>query len=211
MNRKREKLQAYFAGIFDGEGTVGIYNAGDVGKCRSKSVHAHVSIQMDNPTAIGLIYREYPEALFTTGMSKTGKKYWRVVFNGTHAYRFLDEIKSYTIVKHNQVIVCLTFLSNHRKMKAGYMARQEYQKRAISLQNKIRLLKVPNTNAVITVNSLLDHELRQYRSEPEDVQKDVSILSATVAQLQEALETRLRLSTDNKTISSAEKDIVHSD
>ena len=53
-NRKRTALQAYFAGVFDGEGHVGIQWNGSTYGFR-------VAIQMDDPQAVLLLWREYPE------------------------------------------------------------------------------------------------------------------------------------------------------
>lgn len=174
--RKREKLHAYIAGILDGEGTVGVY--GYDGKFK-----AHVGIQMDNPVPIGLIHREFPECVFSTGLSKNEKQYWRVVFNGLNGYKFLKLIKPYCFAKHDQISLTLSFIISQRKWKAGVITRDQHHDYAEKVCAKVKLLKQEN-NAVNSVNALLDHEMREYRAKREEVEQDHAFLL-------EGVETRL--------------------
>src|SRR3990167_6721571 len=99
-NRKRTQLQAYFAGLFDGEGTLGIYAN------RSERSHSSywlkVSIQMVDGSSIALLQKEYPEGrIRIDGRQRQGTHNLVVNFdlNGNNAYRFLKEIKPYVLIK----------------------------------------------------------------------------------------------------------------
>lgn len=90
MNRRRGQLQGYFAGIFDGEGHVGIHRQD------SRSYQLKVCVQMDDPQAVLLLWKEYPEAVITYHMEK---KFWKVALNQHKAKRFLEELIPYMIIK----------------------------------------------------------------------------------------------------------------
>lgn len=216
MTRKREKLQAYFAGLFDGEGVVGLYwmNNGRGGGSWS----LRVAVNMIDPRSIGLLHREYPEAKFyckeyDKHKNPTYKPYYVWSLHGRNAERFLSEVKPYVILKQDQVKLALTFLAHQgreaaRARRDGNTGRyfrysEAWHKRTQQLAEKLKQAKlIPS--GVNSVNSLLRHELREYRSEPEDVEQDVKhILS-----LLESVETSVEASTANKTNSAPEKEIV---
>lgn len=163
MTRKRESLQAYFAGIFDGEGTVGIYNFDS-----NKSWKATLAIQMNEPLAVALLYREYPEGVF----SRTKAGAFRFVLNGQKGYNFLREIKPYSIVKHEQVKVALAFLTAQRRWRAKDLTRDEYIARAEHLSATIKVLKDTHDNWVNSVN-LWPEMSREYRSKRVEAEDDV--------------------------------------
>lgn len=211
MNRKRSQLQAYFAGIFDGEGHVGIREtSSDGGKYKT---HVAVAvIAMNDPQAVMLMAREYPEGLVyqaTTG----GKSAWRIYFSQHKAYQFLLEILPFLLVKHEQVKVALSFLAHKRRDHAqGW---QKGQPRGTKMPDCDRCRRAAATLLAIrsevkgmnSVNALLEHEMREYRAKPEEVASDVEWMTTRMRELQEGVETRL--SESNKTISVPEKDIVH--
>lgn len=176
--RRREKLTAYIAGVFDSEGCVGVYKFES-----NTNFKAHVSIQMDNPVPIGLIHREFPESVFSTGLSKSGNNYWRVTFNGLKSYDFLKTMKPYCFAKHDQVSLALSFIVSQRKLGAKTIAKEDHLKYAEKVSSKLMLCKREN-NAVNSVNALLDHEMREYRAKREDVAHDHAFLL-------EGVETRL--------------------
>lgn len=61
---------------------------------------------------------------------------------------------------------------------------------------------------VNSVNAFLQHELREYRAKREDVEDDVKIINAKMAELLEGVETRDRTATSVEPISALEQEIV---
>ncbi len=207
MTRKREKLQAYFAGLFDGEGTVGLYEMG------AGQWSLRVAISMTDPRPVGLLYREYPEGKFYSKSYKNRpetRPYYVFGLHGTHTERFLREIEPYVILKQDQIKLGRSFLAHQSRFYAAkrrdgfsrYVRYpEEYYTRTKSIAEKMKKAKLGIT-AVNSVKLLLKHELRQYRAEQEDVNNDVTFL----LQALEGVETRHRETVE--AISSAEKDIV---
>lgn len=207
MHRKRENLQSYFAGIFDGEGTVGLYQMGD------RQWSLRVAINMTDPRAVGLIWAEYPEGKLYSYEYKNRpntKPYYKFGIHGTKATTFLKEIEPYVILKHDQVKLGLSFLAHQsryysQKRKDGFSRYvsypDEYYKRTLSIANKMKQAK--QFIGVNSVNLLAKHGLREYRATLDEVERDV----VTIREHLESVETRL--SESNKAISVPEKDIVH--
>lgn len=181
MNRKESQMLAYIAGLFDGEGSVGIYQHGETYKLR-------VGISMDNPTSVSVIKDMFPEAVFDKLRREVGNDYYRVAFNQYKAYEFLKTIEPFVLIKREQVKVGLAFLAHRRRERAKTYHHPKPCRRCESLTKKIKDLK--------RVNSVKLHDMRQYRAKPEEVNE-----------LLERVETRLR-ETD-EAISAREKDIVH--
>jgi hypothetical protein len=215
MTRKREKLQAYFAGLFDGEGVVDLYWMNNNKGGGSWSLR--VAVNMTDPRSLGLLHREYPEAKFyakryDAEKHPTYKPYYVWSLHGRNAERFLSEIKPYVILKQDQVKLALTFLAHQGREHArirrlrlntnvGYSG--AWHKRTQQLADKMKRAKLIPSE-VNSVNLLLSHGLREYRSEPEDVEQDVKhILS-----LLEGVETSGEASAANKPNSASEKEIV---
>lgn len=200
MTRKREKMQAYFAGIIDGEGTICITRqVGKVSKNGDRwnpTYVASVSVTMCDPRAVGLLFREYPEGYFAeTGVTSTGRPKWEFRLTQNAAYQFLVDIKPYLIIKHEQSKVALSFLVYTRKMRAtpGWNASEKpmsYWHRLEDLYQKCRALNGA-TKGVNSVNLLLDHEMRQYRSKRDDVEQDVRTILGRL----EGVETTAEAST----------------
>lgn len=209
MNRKRAALQAYFAGILDGEGHVGIAR-------RAKGLdrplyQVKVMVRMTDPAPVFMLWREYPEGkLYFEDRTQKGWKPTYVWFLfDFDALRFLKEIQPFVVGKSDQVKLALSFLAHKRRSTLrrklqnrgkGCPYSQADIDRMHVLWEKIRDAKTNVPNAVNSVNALLDHGMREYRSKQEDVADDVRVLL-------EGVQTRLS-PTDNKTMSAAEKDIV---
>lgn len=196
MTRKREKLQAYFAGLFDGEGTIGVYLTGGAWRLS-------VGIHMIVPLPIGLIFSEYPEGTF-----KKINGAYRFNLYGENARRFLEEIKPYVVYKHEQVKLALSFLNytsrfradRRRKnlpMNAPYPA--HFHHRAESISQKMKELK-----GSMEVNSveLWTTKSRQYRAKLSEAESDI----LKIREHLEGVETRHSESIE--ATSSSEKDIV---
>jgi len=196
MTRKREKLQAYFAGLFDGEGTVGVYFTGGVWRLS-------VGIHMIVPLPIGLLFQEYPEATF-----KKIDGAYRLNLYGETARRFLEEMKPYVVYKHEQIKLALSFLNyssryradRRRKklpMNAPYPA--HFHRRAQQIADKMKEQK-----GTLGVNSveLWPSKSRQYRAKQDEAESDVKKIREHL----EGVETRHSESVE--ATSAPEKDIV---
>lgn len=211
MNRKRSQLQAYFAGIFDGEGHVGIKPTTSSGG-KYKTYTAVATLKMNDPQAVMLIAREYPEALTYASVDKYGKLNYQVYFGHHKAYRFLEEILPFLIIKHEQVKVTLSFLAHKRRDHAPGWAKGH--PRGTRMPECLRCLRSEaalksiraEPKKVNSVNALLQHEMREYRAKPEEVAEDVRVMTSTMRELLEGVETRV--SESNKPISAFEKEIV---
>jgi len=208
MSRKRGQLTAYFAGLFDGEGSIGIYHrtinrTNPVWKLR-------VGIAMCDPLALALLKREYPEALFWLKQSKNPNHNDVYIFelNDFQAEQFLKDIKPFVLIKWQQVKVGLSFLAHKRKATFSYRNLrnekgqllpfpEDFHKRCEKLAETMKALKT------IRVNSVNTHEMREYRAKPEDVVADEQYIK----QLLESVETKDSESIEP--ISALEPDIVH--
>jgi len=192
-------LIAYFAGLFDGEGTVGAYQVRD-----GKDFALKVAIAMTESAAILLLMNEFPEAKLSYRPRKVGNHQIVATFNGLTAWNFLNAIEPYVIVKWEQVKLALAFLAHKRRTFGS----KKHHPCEYCAQTAARLieLKSPDLNAVKTVELLRRHGLRQYRAKPEEVEQDCESI---LKNFQERVETKLRTSTSNKAISAAEQDIVH--
>lgn len=198
QSRRTTQLIAYFAGLFDGEGTVGAYQVRD-----GKDFTLKVAIAMTEPAAILLLMNEFPEAKLSYRPRKVGNHQIVATFNGLTGYEFLLAIEPFAIVKWEQVKLALAFLAHKRRTFGSKKHHPcEYCE---STAAQLVKLKSPDLNAVKTVELLRRHGLRQYRAKPEDVEQDCTSI---LKNFRERVETRLSPSMDNKAISAAEQDIV---
>lgn len=188
LTRKREKLQAYFAGLFDGEGCVHInrqLRAVDAERGWNPTYTAYVTVSMSDPAPLGLLQREYGGTLrtvnhFTGNVRKDGtprKQMYCWTVAASDARRFLEEIKEYVIVKHEEVKVALSFdahVSRYRAQRGFNFSSKplSYFQRSEELYQKCSQLK-RISKGVNSVDALMGHGLRQYRSKPEHVEADV--------------------------------------
>lgn len=208
MNRKRSQLQAYFAGIFDGEGHVGIREY-------KGSYILTAVINMNDPQAIGLMLKEFPEAHSRAVKNVSGTIGFSLQYHQHKAYEFLKELLPFTLVKHEQVKVGLAFLAHRRRdhvndgWKKGVPRGTKKPECLRCKQYELHLKDIRAENKKVnSVNALLSHEMREYRAKPEEVENDIAFINAKITHLLEGLETRLSQTTDNKTISAFEQDIV---
>lgn len=203
MNRRRSQLQAYFAGIFDGEGHIGIRY--DVKNCNSYTLQ--LVVQMNDPQALLLLAKEYPEVYTRAARNASGTTAISLQFSQHKAYNFLLELLPFLLVKHSQAKVALSFLAHRRR---DHQTRRTGEGNCMRCHRYMQSLKDirAEDNKVNSVNALLEHEMREYRAKPEDVADDVAVMTAQVKELLEGLETRLRAAQPNKTISALEQDIV---
>lgn len=209
MNRKRSQLQSYFAGIADGEGYFGI-------RCNtsSKTFTGRFTLQMDDPHAVMMIAREYPQGNVSyhhrpIGMygSKYKSQFWRIEFVHYKAYDFVRDIEPFLLVKREQAKVLLSFLAHRRKDHAkracvgNGKANCDYCFRAEKL---VKDLKRKNKG----VKTVELGELRQYRAKPEEAEADQQFADELMSTLWERVETSGEDRASNKPISAPEQDIV---
>lgn len=211
-NRKRTQLQAYFGGLFDGEGSVGIYHNSPNPKRpkHGESFRLMTTVKMTEGVGVGLMKKEYPEAVFKYVPKKNPKHHATMEFilYGNNSYRFLKEIKPFVLVKWEQVRVALSYLVHFRR-DHGQGGLAAYPcKRCERFAKLITDLKVPEDKGKKTVNLLIEHQMREYRGEPQQVVQDVKDILIYYKDAEEAVETRLSQTTDNKTISLPEQEIV---
>lgn len=202
MNRKRSQLQAYFAGIIDGEGYIGIgFNGSTYG--------ARVKIQMDDPHAIMMIAREYPNAnvSYRKYPNNPDKRYWSLNLSHYNAYDFLKEIEPFLLVKREQAKVTLSFLVHRRREHAGRNG-SSGKRNCTRCQRYLELVqRLKRVNK--GVNSVELGELRQYRAKPEEATADKQFADSLMGDLWERVETSGADFASNKPISAPEQDIVH--
>lgn len=197
--RRSKQLLAYFAGIFDGEGSVGAYYKN--GTCK-----LNCSIAMDDPTAIMLFWREYPECALRRMHRVGGRDYFVFALNHYKADRFLEDITPYCLVKWPQVKVARSFLAHRRRDHQGRRIGECQECRRFC--EKLKALKTPDPQGVNSVNTLDLHGLREYRAEREVLDDDLRAVTAKWAELREGVETKHRASKPVEATSSPEKDIV---
>lgn len=198
MNRRRGQLQGYFAGIFDGEGHVGIHRQD------GRSYQLKVCVQMDDPQAVLLLWKEYPEAVITYHMEK---KFWKVALNQHKAKRFLEELIPYMIIKKEQAKIAHSFLVHRAREHTGKRSGGNYCEYCQRCLDNILRVRADNKR-VNSVNAFLQYELREYRAKREDVEDDVKVINAKMAELLEGVETRDRTATSVEPISALEQEIV---
>ena len=193
-SNKRGQLQAYLAGIVDGEGSFGIYLVGG-------SYTARLTIAMQDPQAVAFFKLLYPDGTFTYR-----NREYRIVYNQFRAYEVTKELIPFIIIKHEQAKVMQSFIVHRRrdhqqKAANGHGADCERCQKAARTISDLKAKAIKGKNSV---NALLSHELREYRAERAAVEQDVTDMLT----LLEGVETRLMSSTDYKAASLPEQDIV---
>lgn len=192
-SRRRGQLQAYLAGIIDGEGSFGIYFGGD-------SYIGRLTIRMRDPEAVGLLARLYPEGSF----GRDSKGLWSIVFNQWHARTITREMIPFLVVKRGQAKILLSFLVHRARAHRSKAANGNVEcSRCAALVDRIAQAK-QGIKGVNSVNALLGHQLREYRAKREEVERDVRIIS----NLLEGVETRDRTRPSVEPMSAPEQDIV---
>lgn len=197
-NRKSGQLRAYFAGIVDGEGYIGIQTDG-------RSFTGRLSVQMDDPQALTMMLREYPEGTLNFRRHPvTGKGYWVALWNHYQATRILEELQPYMLIKHEQCKLVRSFLV-HRRRTHGQHNGYDCKGKCARMLQRCKELK-RETKGVKTVNL---HEMREYRAKSTDVDADISWINEMMASRWKGVETSGEASTANKPISAPEQEIVH--
>lgn len=191
MNRRRSQLQAYLAGIVDGEGSFGIYWI-------NGSWSARLAVNMQDPEAMLLMKQCYPEGTFAC-YQKTAKAAFYLTYSNNRAYHITRELLPFLVIKHQQAKIVLSYLV-HKRRKPGTHGDCATCRR---FADKLHAQR-DSAKGVNSVNALLSHGLREYRAKREDVEQDVK----TMLCLLEGVETRDRLPQAVEPMSAPEQEIV---
>lgn len=187
-SRKDTQLLAYFAGLIDGEGSVGAY-------WRNTTYSLSLSINNKFFYPLGLLHKEFPGGhLYLHPDSGV----WQLRYAHYNAQPLLEAILPYTIIKYEQIKVAIAFLNHRRRDHRGQQnSRAALCDRCRRYSEKLKALK--HCQGMNSVNPM-----REYRAKPEDVESDAQY----VRSLLEGVETRAEPSTGNKANSVPEKEIV---
>lgn len=200
---KRQQLQAYIAGIIDGEGSLGIYKATPP----KKMLKGVVTVSMTEPHAVVLIKALYPESTLCFRKPTNypnAKMQYTLQLNGNFAYQFLRDIKPFLIVKQRQCRLMLAWIVHCRRTHKSFGAVTLTCSHCNNYAAVIKAAKSNPINAVNLVELLTKHELRQYQAKREEATQLIS----TMGTLLEGLETKHRISQSVEATSAAEQDIV---
>lgn len=186
-SRKDTQLLAYFAGLVDGEGSVGAY-------WRNTTYSLALSVNNQFFYPLGLIHKEFPGGRLYLGH----RDVWQLRYGHYNAQPLLEAILPYTIIKHEQIKVGIAFLNHRRRDHRGQQrSRSAECGRCCRYSEKLKALK--HCQGMNSVNPM-----REYRAKPEDVEADAHY----VRSLLEGVETSAEPSTGNKANSVPEKEIV---
>ena len=219
MTNKDKCFLSYVAGLLDGEGYIGIIKGNNW--MGHRYWLSHIEICMTDPLSLLIISSLYSQFHFSVRKIKSNRKQaYRISIQKTDdCYRFLKLIQPYLFVKWEQAKIMLSYLAWRRKnlwLTNGInwlsgdkkVEREklldEYHKKSEKFYWLLRQKKQESLNGVKTVELLNRMDLRQYRAKREDVDN----LRDQVKNLLEGVETKMRQSTDNKSINAPEKDIV---
>lgn len=110
----------YVAGLFDGEGSVGIYPFG-----KWKSLQLRCQIALCNEDVVGQLKEKYG-GFTTSNLLKSGKAIHKWYIGSNKAEAFLRDIRPHSIVKREQIEAAINFQEQRgnyldwRKGQSGY-------------------------------------------------------------------------------------------
>ena len=137
----------YIAGLFDADGYVGISNW-----CNGKSFILKCSVSNTDLNILELIQKDYGGRINVNVIkNKNHSHQFSLNFNGDDTFTFLNLILPYTVIKHDQIELALTF---PRNMDRSYLTNDVKSKR-LSIYNKLKKMKYGTT---IPPNSMLSDE-----------------------------------------------------
>lgn len=138
---------AYVAGLFDGEGSIGVY-AYERGKLRN--VHFRTQMVQNETPASRLIWDEMRERWggnISTALSSTGRRKMNWQLGHGNAVAFLREIRPHLLLKSDQVDLALEWWENHplteERSPDGRILRrsEEVWKAAVDVTEKLKAMK----------------------------------------------------------------------
>lgn len=124
-----EKQLAYVAGLFDGEGSVGIY------EFKKKAQNSNWQFKVEIANTDWRIMQWLETTIGgKVGKKSSGKSHWRQGYcwriQGKNAEIFCRLIRPYTIIKSDQIDACLYFrkfwgVSNKKQTEAAIQSKRE--------------------------------------------------------------------------------------
>lgn len=208
LNRKRETFQAYLAGIFDGEGSVGVYKRPAGNRHKHYTISSvQIQLRMSDPIPVLLFHKQYGGFYSVTRFNENPK--WQTMHvwsvTGNNAYQALKELKPYVIAKKDQISLSLSYLCEARRVLAasGSCTTEKFQEYGEYVDARLKELKKTN-KGVNSVDSWL-FTSREYRSKLADAKEDIDFFLEKL----EGVETKHRTSQSVEAMSAPEKDIVH--
>lgn len=150
---------AYFAGLFDGEGFVRI-DSHRRNSSGNLSYQLHAGIAMTHKPVIRLCFERWGgffkgDDSFRNKNPRNRTIYrWAIVTN--NAYRFLSDIREFSIVKHEQIEIALAFqdhIALHKTKMVGANADPIYKQQVFAeramMCDRMRILKKENFPLVV--------------------------------------------------------------
>lgn len=119
---------AYWAGFFDAEGTLGI----------DKTLQLGVRLGNTNEEAVRLLGEDYPGTMYLSKKSRL--PYWIWTCNSKIQKSFLKAIYPYSYIKKNQIDLSLEFLDLHESSFEHKLSQETLLKR-FSYRVRLRVLK----------------------------------------------------------------------
>lgn len=124
----------YAAGLFDGEGCIGVYNTRTKSDKRAASYQLVARVTMRHPGPVKLLHELFGGGF---GISKIGAKHyfaWKVT--NRQAEAFLLAIKDCLIEKKEQAEVALEFCSVRREQRKSFDRTKKYPENVFKIRNE---------------------------------------------------------------------------
>ena len=120
----------YFAGLFDGEGCVGIRPMATSNCSRGMTYQMYVKVGMTHRAVIELLHRTFGGSIGLKSEKRLGRQdVWTWCVVGSKATSFLNSIKPYSIVKKSAIENALTFQARVDSYKAYRLSDAEFSER----------------------------------------------------------------------------------
>lgn len=113
---QKEIIMAYLSGLFDGEGTVGVYT---VNSTKYPTTTLSIKITLCDYKALKLCKEYYGGSLFERQRLKSGKRCWQWCLYGDNRRTFLQDILPFSIIKKSQIKLGLQYLEEFNFMHGG--------------------------------------------------------------------------------------------
>jgi len=104
---QKEIVMSYLAGLFDGEGTVGVYTVNSI---KYPTTTLSIKITLCDYKALKMCKEYYGGSLFERKRLKSGRRCWQWCLYGANRKTFLTDILSFSIIKKSQIILGLKYL-----------------------------------------------------------------------------------------------------
>jgi hypothetical protein len=122
----RKEMLPYLAGFFDGEGTVAIYRQNT--QQSENSYFLYVSISQKKSRA-SLLVAKYLLATFGGSLyewtTKSKSIMWSWQLSRDNAVPFLQQMKPYTFIKFEQIVVALNWQRKKIRLKSGPLSESD--------------------------------------------------------------------------------------